>query len=61
MTASGEQLRELGTLVDSGAIRPVIDRIFPFDSTLDALAYVESGHAKGKVVLQITEGGEQAS
>ena len=61
MTASGEQLRELGTLVDSGAIRPVIDRIFPFDSTLDALAYVESGRAKGKVVLQITEGGEQAS
>jgi len=61
MTASGEQLRELGTLIDSGAIRPVIDRIFPFDSTLDALAYVESGRAKGKVVLQITEGGEQAS
>jgi NADPH:quinone reductase-like Zn-dependent oxidoreductase len=55
MTASGDQLRDLGALVDSGAIRPVIDRIFPFDSTLDALSYVEGGRSKGKVVVQMTD------
>ena len=53
MEANGSQLRELGSLIDSGAIRPVIDRIFPFQSTAEALAYVEKGRAKGKVVVKI--------
>ncbi|KAB7754807.1 NADP-dependent oxidoreductase [Mycolicibacterium mucogenicum] len=53
MTANGDQLRELGALVDGGAIRPVIDRVFPFDATLDALAYVENGRATGKVVVTV--------
>ncbi len=53
MRASGDQLRELGSLIDSGVIRPVVDRIFPFQSTTDALAYVEKGRAKGKVVIKI--------
>ena len=53
MRPSGEQLREIGSLIDSGIIRPVVDRVFPFESTKDALAYVESGHAKGKVVVKV--------
>lgn len=53
MRASGDQLRELGSLIDSGAIRPVVDRVFPFQSILEALAYVEKGRAKGKVVVNI--------
>lgn len=53
MTANGNQLRELGSLVDAGVIRPVIDRVFPFDATLDALAYVEKGRATGKVIVSI--------
>jgi NADPH:quinone reductase-like Zn-dependent oxidoreductase len=53
MKPSGSQLSELGSLIDSGAIRPVVDRVFPFQSTQEALAYVEQGHAKGKVVVQI--------
>jgi NADPH:quinone reductase-like Zn-dependent oxidoreductase len=53
MEASGSQLRELGSLIDSGAIRPVIDRIFPFESTAEAMAYVEKGRAKGKVIVKI--------
>jgi NADPH:quinone reductase-like Zn-dependent oxidoreductase len=53
MEASGSQLRELGSLIDSGAIRPVIDRVFPFESTAEALAYVEKGRAKGKVVVKV--------
>jgi NADPH:quinone reductase-like Zn-dependent oxidoreductase len=59
MTANGEQLRELGALVDAGAIRPVIDRVFPFDDTLDALAYVDSGRTKGKVVVTVADRGQQ--
>ena len=38
MKASGDQLRELGSLIDSGAIRPVVDQVFPFQSTTEALA-----------------------
>jgi 2-desacetyl-2-hydroxyethyl bacteriochlorophyllide A dehydrogenase len=53
MKANGDQLRELGLLIDSGAIRPVVDRVFPFQSTPEALAYVEKGRAKGKVVVKI--------
>ncbi|MHC8378440.1 NADP-dependent oxidoreductase [Pseudomonas sp. MDT1-16] len=53
MKASGEQLREITALIDSGVIRPVVDRIFPFESTPDALAYVETGRAKGKVIVKV--------
>jgi NADPH:quinone reductase-like Zn-dependent oxidoreductase len=53
MRASGEQLRQVAALVESGAIRPVVDKVFPFASTNEAMAYVESGRAKGKVVIQI--------
>lgn len=53
MRASGDQLREIGTLIESGVIKPVVDRVFPIDSTADALAYVETGRAKGKVVVKL--------
>lgn len=53
MRANGNQLREIGRLIDSGTIRPVVDRVFPFESTNQAMAYVETGHAKGKVVVKV--------
>ena len=53
MRPSGDQLREIGSLIDSGAIRPVVDRVFPFESTKEALAYVEKGRAKGKVIVKV--------
>jgi NADPH:quinone reductase-like Zn-dependent oxidoreductase len=55
MKASGEQLRAIAALADAGAIRPVIDRVFPFGSVKDALAYVESGRAKGKVIITMAD------
>jgi NADPH:quinone reductase-like Zn-dependent oxidoreductase len=55
MRADGDQLRELTPLLDSGAIRPVVDRAFPFGSTTEALAYVDRGRAGGKVVVAMTE------
>jgi NADPH:quinone reductase-like Zn-dependent oxidoreductase len=51
MRASGEQLRAIADLVDAGIIRPVMDRVLPFESTREAMAYVGSGRAKGKVVV----------
>lgn len=51
MRANGEQLKTLAALYDAGALRPVLDRTFPFDETLEAMAYVEQGRAKGKVVV----------
>jgi len=53
MKANGSQLREITTLIDSGAIRPVVDRVFPFESTPEAMNYVETGRAKGKVVVKM--------
>lgn len=53
MKPSGEQPCTIGALIDSGALRPVLDRVFAFDSTLEALAYVERGRAKGKVVVTV--------
>lgn len=55
MKANGDQLRDLTMLVDAGKIRPVVDRVFPFDQTREAMEYVEKGRAKaGKVVVTMT-------
>jgi len=53
MRASGDQLHEITSLIDSGIIRPVVDRVFPFESTKEAMAYVEHGRAKGKVIVKV--------
>lgn len=53
MRAEGAQLREISALIESGAIRPVVDKVLPFKDTSEALAYSESGRAKGKVVVQM--------
>jgi len=55
MHASGEQLAKLGALVDQGAIQPVLDKTFPLKAAADALAYVESGRAVGKVVIRVAD------
>jgi NADPH:quinone reductase-like Zn-dependent oxidoreductase len=54
MKANGDQLREIASLIDAGTVRPVVDRIFPFELTEEALAYVETGRAKGKVVVKVS-------
>lgn len=53
MRAQGEQLGRITALIEAGVIRPVIDRIFPFEATNEALAYVETGRSKGKVVVKV--------
>ena len=53
MRARGDQLGKIAALIESGTIRPVVDRVFPFTQTNEALAYVETGRAKGKVVIAV--------
>jgi len=53
MRADGEQLRLITQLVESGAIKAVIDKVFPLDSVRDALACSESGRTTGKVVITL--------
>ena len=53
MQANGTQLRELASLYDAGRLRPLIDKTFPFEQTLEAVAYVEQGRANGKVVITL--------
>jgi NADPH:quinone reductase-like Zn-dependent oxidoreductase len=53
MRAQGDQLCKITSLIESGAIRPVVDRVFAFEATNEALAYVETGRAKGKVVIKV--------
>lgn len=55
MRAQGQQLGEITSLIESGAIRPVVDKVFPFEKTADALAYVETGRARGKVVIAVKQ------
>jgi NADPH:quinone reductase-like Zn-dependent oxidoreductase len=53
MRAEGDQLGQITRLIDDGVIKPVIDRVFPFEGLNDAFAYIETGRAKGKVVITL--------
>ncbi len=53
MLPDGNGLEEIRTLVEAQVIRPIVDRVFPFDKANEALAYVETGRARGKVVVSV--------
>jgi len=53
MKANGDQLKAITSLINSNTIKPVMDKVFPFKSIKEAMDYVESGRAKGKVVVRI--------
>ncbi|MBL8649102.1 MAG: NADP-dependent oxidoreductase [Sphingopyxis sp.] len=55
MHPSGAELAELAALIEQKALEPVIDRVFPFADIADAIAYLESGRAKGKIVVRMVE------
>jgi NADPH:quinone reductase-like Zn-dependent oxidoreductase len=49
----GDQLAQLGELLQAQRIRPVIDKVFPFEQAPEALAYLAQGRSRGKVVVQM--------
>ena len=53
MRADGAQLEQITALLDAGIIRPVVDKVFPFAQTNEALDYLDKGRAKGKVVITV--------
>lgn len=55
MHPNGKQLAEIGEWVEQGKIRPVIDKIFPFEQAQQALEYSETGRAKGKIIIKVKE------
>jgi NADPH:quinone reductase-like Zn-dependent oxidoreductase len=50
---SKEDLLVLKELIESGKVRPVIDRTYPLSETADAIRYLETGHARAKVVITV--------
>ncbi len=52
---SDEGLRQIESMVNEGALLPVVRRIFPLEEAAEAQDLSESGHGKGKVVLRISE------
>ena len=55
MQPNGLQLSEISKLVESGKINPIVDKTYAFTEIKDAFQYVNTGRAKGKVVLKIAE------
>lgn len=55
MQPNGQQLAEISKLVESGKINPIVDKTYEFSEITDAFQYVNTGRAKGKVVLKIAE------
>ncbi len=53
MKPSGEQLRIIANFIETGKIKPIIDKVFPFEDAQKAMEYAEAGRAKGKIILKI--------
>lgn len=52
MSPSGSQLTEIAKLIDAGSLRPIVERTYPFAQTIEAVEHVDSGRAKGKIVIE---------
>jgi len=48
-----KDLNFLKELLETGKIKPVIDRIYPLSDVAEVIRYVEEGHARGKVIINI--------
>jgi NADPH:quinone reductase-like Zn-dependent oxidoreductase len=54
MQPNAAQLQTVATMVDAGAIKPIIDLIYPFEDGVSAYEYLAEGSAKGKVIISLT-------
>lgn len=60
-TETQEELLALTEMVDAGTLRSVIDRTYPLEETADAIRYLAEGHSRGKVLIDVAGGREDAS
>lgn len=54
LTSDGAKLEALTPYFESGAVKVIVDKVFPFSEGKDAFAYLETGRARGKVVIKVT-------
>jgi NADPH:quinone reductase-like Zn-dependent oxidoreductase len=54
MHPSGDDLAQLAELIERGELKVIVDKAYPFSEISEALAYVETGRAKGKVVVTMS-------
>jgi len=53
MHPNGAHLNEIKAMVEAGKIRPIIDKVYPFEECIDAFNHLSSGRAKGKIIIEI--------
>ena len=51
--ADGDQLGEIAKLVETGVVKPLVDKVFSLEQVREALAYSDSGRVTGKVVIRV--------
>jgi NADPH:quinone reductase-like Zn-dependent oxidoreductase len=54
MLPSGDDLAQIRKLVENGSIKPIIDKVYPFESVREAFAHIESGRARGKIIVRVS-------
>jgi NADPH:quinone reductase-like Zn-dependent oxidoreductase len=57
-TPSSKDLLVMKELLETGKVVPIIDRCYPLDETAEAIRYLEGEHARGKVVITVTQGSQ---
>ena len=55
MSPNGTQLKKIAELYESEMIKPIIDKTYNFEESIQALKYLSKGHAKGKVVVKMSK------
>jgi NADPH:quinone reductase-like Zn-dependent oxidoreductase len=55
MHPSGVDLSELARLADAGALKVILDSVYPFERIAEAMVKLEEGHAKGKIVVTMPD------
>jgi NADPH:quinone reductase-like Zn-dependent oxidoreductase len=53
--SNSQDLAFIKTLIDNGKVRPVIDRCYPLAQVAEAIDYLETGHARGKVIIKVAQ------
>lgn len=53
MHPNGAHLNVLKTMIESEQIKPIIDKIYPFEQSIDAFTHLATGRAKGKIVIRV--------
>jgi NADPH:quinone reductase-like Zn-dependent oxidoreductase len=48
-----QDLLTLKELIEGGKVTPVVDKLFPVQQAAEAIRYLERGHARGKVVIEM--------